>query len=99
MLLADLSNDLADAKLETANLKFALAESLEEKSSIKKSFNQKLIQAPTLSNGTYAFKGEEGLFCTACFDTTQKKVRVAPLSGALQRFGKWRCPACKATQG
>lgn len=99
MLLADLSNDLADAKLEAANLKIVLAESLEENESLKKSLNQKSTQIPTLSEGAYAFEGEEGLFCTACFDTSQKKVRVSPLSGAFRHFGKWRCPACKASLG
>ena len=99
MLLADLSNDLADAKLEAADLKIALAASLEENESLKKSLNQKSTQIPTLSEGAYAFEGEEGLFCTACFDTAQKKVRVTPLSGAFRHFGKWRCPVCKASLG
>jgi hypothetical protein len=99
MLLADLSSDLADAKLEAANLKITLAASLEENESLKKSLNQKSTQAPIFTEGAYAFEGEDGLFCTACFDTAQKKVRVAPLSGAFRTFGKWRCPACKASLG
>jgi len=99
MLLADLSSELADAKLEVANLKIALAESLEENDSLKKSLNLKSTQIPSVSDGAYAFEGEEGLFCTACFDTAQKKVRVTPLTGAFRHFGKWRCPACKASLG
>jgi hypothetical protein len=99
MLLADLSNDLADAKLEMANLKIALAEALEENEQHKKLINQKSSQAPKLSDGAYSFDGEDGLFCTACFDTKSLKVRVSPLNGPFRTFGKWSCPACKAHLG
>lgn len=99
MLVADLSVELADAKLETANLKIALAEALEENESQKKIINQRSSQAPKLSDGAYAFDGEDGQFCTACFDTKSLKVRVSPLSGAFRTFGKWSCPSCKATLG
>jgi len=99
MLLADLTSELADAKLEVADFKTRLAACLEENEALKKSLNQKTTQVPALSDGAYAFEGEEGLFCTACFDSSQKKVRVSPLTGAFRHFGKWRCPVCKATLG
>jgi len=97
MLLADLSNELADAKLEVANLKSALAEAKEENRKLTESAAIKANEAPVLKEGAYAFENQEGLFCTACYDTKQLKVRVSPLTGAFTTFGKWRCPSCKAT--
>ena len=99
MLLADLSNELADAKLEVANLKSALAEVKEENRKLTESAAIKANETPTLKEGAYAFENQEGLFCTACYDTKQQKVRVTPLTSAFRTFGKWRCPSCKASLG
>jgi septal ring factor EnvC (AmiA/AmiB activator) len=99
MLLADLSMELADAKLEMANLKVSLATTIEENEKLKASLAQKNSAKPKLVNGAYAFEGEDGAFCTACWDTKQQHVRVTEQSGAFRRFGKWRCPSCQATFG
>lgn len=97
MLLADLSGDLADAKLEVANLKIELAKAKEEAQRQAALLAQRTLAAPTVTEGAYKFEGEDGLFCTACFDTKQQKVRVTPLTGAFKTFGKWRCPSCRTT--
>lgn len=99
MLLADLSDNLADAKLEVAELKTQLAKAKEEIQEQAQRLSTRSSKAPTLSEGAYKFVGEEGHFCTACYDTKQQKVRVTPLQGAFMHFGKWRCPACKASLG
>jgi ATP-dependent helicase YprA (DUF1998 family) len=96
MLLADLSNELADVKLEVANLKSALADAKEENRKLTESAAIKANDVPILKDGAYAFENQEGLFCTACYDTKQQKVRVTPLTGHFTSFGKWRCPSCKA---
>jgi hypothetical protein len=97
MLLADLSGELADARLEVADLKTKLAEAVEEKQKQRQLIEQRSSQKPDLVDGVYKFKDEEGLFCTACFDTKGTKVRVTPLTGPFKTFGKWSCPSCKAT--
>jgi hypothetical protein len=99
MLLAELTNELADAKLEAANFKARLAACLEENEALKNALNQKSTQTPSLTDGAYSFAGEDGLFCTACFDSAYKKVRVTSLTAAFRAFGKWRCPVCKASLG
>jgi hypothetical protein len=99
MLLADLSSDLADAKLHVAELKIQLAKAVEENQRLTETLNRRDTAKPSLSEGAYKFDGEEGLFCTACFDTQSKRVRVTALTGAFRTFGKWRCPSCKATLG
>ena len=95
MLLADLSNDLADAKIEAANLKIALAAYQEENDSLKKSLNHKLTQFPTLSEGAYKFNNEEGLFCTACFDTAQKKSESLHFRDHLETSASGAAPHAK----
>lgn len=97
MLLADLSGELADAKLEVANLKVLLAEANESNQKLTEQLTRKKNETPTLANGAYSFASQEGFFCTACFDKNQEKIRVTPLTGAFSAIGKWRCPACKAT--
>ena len=99
MLLADLSNELADAKVEVAELKARLAKALEEKTLLENQLNTRQGSTPRLQEGAYAFEGDEGLFCTACFDANDKKIRVTPLTGPFRTFGKWTCPVCKAHLG
>jgi hypothetical protein len=99
MLLADLSSDLADTKIEIAELKTQLAKQLEENIQLRKLLEQRVAAKPTISDGAYRFEDEEGLFCTACYDTKGLKVRVAPLSPSFRAFGKWKCPACGAKLG
>ncbi|WP_018233694.1 hypothetical protein [Thioalkalivibrio thiocyanodenitrificans] len=99
MLLADLSSELADAKLEVSELKTKLASANEEKHKLAALLASRASGKPTLHEGVYQFEGEEGLFCTACFDTQEKKVRVTALTGPFKTFGKWECPSCKAVYG
>ena len=99
MLLADLSNELADAKLEAAELKTQLVKEKEEKEQLQAQLTVRSAGKPTIHEGVYKFDGEDGLFCTACFDTQEKKVRVTALTGPFTTFGKWSCLSCKATYG
>ena len=99
ILVAELSGELADAKLEVADLKIKLAKAIEANQALTEQANRKLAQKPSFVDDAYKFEGEDGLFCTACFDTQSRKVRVTPLSGPFKTFGKWSCPACNATLG
>jgi hypothetical protein len=49
---------------------------------------------PRIKWGCYEFAGEEGLFCTACYDTKRQKVLT---TRANSRFRM--CPVCKAVFG
>lgn len=57
MLLADLTGDLADAKMEVANLKTQLAKAIEENQALVKKLDQRSSGKPTLSDGAYKFEG------------------------------------------
>lgn len=92
-LLADLSLELADAKLELANLKEELA-LLKQKNAELERAKPENKQKPTLLWGCYKFEGEEGLFCTACYDTKGLKSQTNRVSSNFRS-----CPVCKATIG
>lgn len=96
MLLADLSGDLADAKVEVAGLKIEVAKLTQENQELAARLAQRDSAKPIFSEGVYRFEGEDGHFCTACFDVRQRRVRLTPLQGAFTTFGRWECPSCKA---
>lgn len=96
MLLADLSSDLADAKLEAANLKFEIAKLKEDLHTAQAVAEAITDGKPVLKEGAYSFSGEEGAFCTACFDVRRQRVRLTRLAPPFDSFGKWECPSCKA---
>jgi len=99
MLLANLSGELADAKLEVANLKMELAKVKEQFQQQTELLERQETGKPTLCEGAYQFPDDPGFFCTACYDTKKQRVRVSALSGPFATFGKWECPACKAVLG
>lgn len=99
MFLADLSSELGDAKLEAANLKTELAALREENAALRERIERRESRRPILDDSVYRFDGEDGHFCTSCFDVKQAKVRVRLLTGAFKAFGKYECPSCKATFG
>jgi hypothetical protein len=92
-VLADLSNELADAKLEIVSLKEQLATKAEELR-LAKIPSLEPAEKPTMKWGAYQFKGEDGLFCTACYDTRRQKVRTTRLDSRFRQ-----CPVCKALLG
>ena len=68
-LLADLSNELADAKLEAASLKEKIA-NLKEENRILKETKQPSEEKPIGTKwGCYQFNEDDGLYCTACWDS------------------------------
>jgi len=92
-LLADLASELADAKLQTAELKTQLAAQAEELRALKTAAPENK-QKPTIQWGCYKFEGEDGLFCTACYDSKGKKSLTNRLSSTRRS-----CPVCKAVIG
>jgi hypothetical protein len=92
-LLADLSGELADAKLQIAELKHQLAAQAEEIQSLKTAAPENK-QKPTIQWGCYKFEREEGLFCSACYDSKGKKSLINRLNSSRRS-----CPVCNAVIG
>ncbi|OWJ91100.1 hypothetical protein B6S59_25345 [Pseudomonas sp. A46] len=99
MLLADLHSALADAKLESNELKMRLASAQDEVLTLQQLLAQREQSKPTYTDeGLYSFDGE-GRFCTGCWDVHQRKVRLAAVPEDFHFAGKWQCPACNAHYG
>lgn len=92
-VLADLANELAEAKLEIVSLKEQLGAKTEELR-LARLPSSAPVEKPTMKWGAYEFAGEDGLFCTACYDTKQQKIRTTRLNSRYRQ-----CPVCKALLG
>jgi hypothetical protein len=92
-LLADLSNELADAKLKIADLKEQLAAQAIEIQNMKNAAPESK-EKPSVKWGCYQFQGDNNLYCTACYDTKGKKILTTRVN-TRQRA----CPVCKAILG
>ncbi|MEH6565738.1 MAG: hypothetical protein V7756_10485 [Halopseudomonas sp.] len=93
-VLADLSSELADLKLEAAAMKEQLA-ALQEENALLKQVSAPSDEKPSGTKwGCYQFESEEGLFCTACWDSKRKKSRTTRVNARFRV-----CPVCKATLG
>jgi hypothetical protein len=92
-VLADLSNELADAKLEIVALKEQVAATNEELR-LARIPSSTGAEKPTIKWGAYEFPGEDGLFCTACYDTKRQKIHTTRLNSQYRQ-----CPVCKALLG
>ncbi|MCX2691267.1 hypothetical protein OO256_11000, partial [Pseudomonas sp. DCB_CB] len=51
------------------------------------------------SEGVYTFEGEVGRFCTACWDSDERKMRLTDLASEFRFVGQWECPKCHAGYG
>jgi hypothetical protein len=92
-LLADLSNELADAKLKMATLKEQLAAQAEEIRELKRTAPDAKTR-PSMKWGCYQFEGEDALYCTACYDTKGRKSVTTRINSKFRQ-----CPVCKAQLG
>ena len=92
-LLADLSNELADAKIQIADLKYQLAAQADEMRTLKMA-QPAAKEKPTIKWGCYQFEGQEGLFCTACYDSKGQKSLTNRVNSRFRM-----CPVCRAPIG
>lgn len=99
MLLADLTNQLGDAKLEAANLKIDLATARERVEELERQASQRASTEPEVHEGAYVFGDRTRHYCTGCYDQHGRKILLNEQTGHWTTFGKWECPACKQTLG
>jgi hypothetical protein len=99
MLLADLTDQLGDAKLEAANLKIELAEKTSRITELERQTQNRQNTEPDVHEGAYVFGDLTRHFCTGCYDTARKKILLTEKTGHRTVFGKWSCPACNQSSG
>lgn len=95
ILLANLTSELADAKLEAANCKFEITRLTEENQKLNDRLNNKESVKPKFVDGGYKFPDNDGLYCTGCFDSKQQKILLGEVPSHFTHFGQRRCPVCK----
>ena len=93
-LLADLQNELADTKMKIVDLKEEIVTLRQENQQLKKSNPENKEKPSGVKWGCYQFAGNDGLYCTACYDTKGQKNRT---TRATSKFRM--CPVCNAVFG
>lgn len=94
MVLADLQIQLAEVKVKLADL---MNENTELKDKLKKALDT--VPEVEIRDGLYYKKdGGDGPFCTSCYDSGKKLIRVIEADRNIQRLmgNRWRCNVCKA---
>lgn len=87
---------IADLQIQLAELKVQLAELIDENRELKSALSRKTEEKPKLKieGDLYYTEEGDGPFCTACFDTKQKLVRVTPMASTFHTIAKFRCNVC-----
>jgi hypothetical protein len=99
LLLADLTDQLGDAKIQAADLKLELAKAKERVGELEREAGRTAASEPDLHEGAYIFGDPSRHYCTGCFDSGGRKVLLTELGGPFTVFGKWSCPVCEKTFG
>lgn len=96
---------IGESSIELAETQIRLAEQMrvndeleEEIKTLKKEIEN--LQNPetqlVLKDGLYYRDDEDGPFCTACYDSKGKSIRVSAMPQAMNALGRYRCNVCKA---
>lgn len=97
---ADAMLSIANLQLELAGIKSALSDLMHENQSLKEKLQAK--QNPpdlSLRDGAYYKTDGDGPYCTTCFDSSGKLIRLTRMADTFAAVGKWRCGACKSLYG
>jgi hypothetical protein len=91
--IADLQGLLITARQAMLELQDKYEQVLRENKQLKETTAPK--QKPLgMKWGCYEFEGEEGLFCTACYDSKGQKSQTNRINSRFRM-----CPVCRATIG
>jgi len=90
--IADLRGVIITARQQVLEMQDKYERVLQENKRLKEITAPR--QTPQMKWGCYKFEGEDGLFCTACYDTKRQKIRTTRLNIKFRQ-----CPVCKAVLG
>jgi hypothetical protein len=99
--IGELSIELGNAQIQLAQQLTANYELVREVERLQKE-NEELKNPQTkltFKNGLYYREDNDGPFCTGCYDSKDKVVRVTELTGAFRSLGKYKCPVCSSVYG
>jgi hypothetical protein len=92
--LAETQVKLADRITENHELKSQVV-TLQKKIETLENPNSTL----TIKDGVYYTSENDGPFCTGCYDSNKKTIRLSELPRAMRVLGKYTCPICEAKYG
>ena len=100
-IIGKLNIDLAETEIK-------LSKKIREANELKEEVNNLQKEVKSLKNpdtklivrdGVYYGQGDDGPFCTGCYDNNRKLIRVTELTDTFMPMGKYRCPICKSYSG
>jgi hypothetical protein len=99
---------IGDLNLKLAETETKLSGHIRENDELKKQVVILQKKVETLENpdskltfkddGYYDSEGD-GPFCTGCYDSSKKKIRLTKLPYGKKALGKYECPICKSNSG
>lgn len=92
--IAELQSVILAARQQMLELQDKYARVLEENKRLKEAVALKSVEKPKTKLGCYTFDGDDGLYCTACYDTKGAKSRTTKLPANLHL-----CLVCRAVLG
>ena len=100
-IIGELSLNLAETQIKLSERMREVDELREQVSNLNKEIESlkdpetKLI----IKDGLYYKPDDDGPFCTGCYDSKQKTIRLTKRSNSFRVLGIYRCPACGSTYG
>ena len=92
---------IADLQVQLAEIKTRLAELIDDNTRLKGELKNATTTGAevVLKDELYYAPDGDGPFCTACYDSTKKLIRVTKLGPMFRAHGRWRCNVCSAKYG
>lgn len=92
----ELRSAIVDLRAELVSIKEQVVELTEDRNRLRNELKTQMSLKPELQvRGDLYFKADgDGPFCTACFDSSQRLVRVTPQKPPFDHFGAFKCNVC-----
>jgi hypothetical protein len=91
--IADLLDVVLNARIQMVEMQEKYEQVVRENRELKEARAPR--EKPKMKWGCYIFEGDpEGMYCTACYDTTGKKIQTTRLNSRFRQ-----CAVCKALLG
>jgi hypothetical protein len=99
---------IGELSLELAETQIRLSGHIRENDELKEQIvtlqkKVEILENPdstlTCIDGLYYTTEGDGPFCTGCYDSKRKKIRLSEMTRAMQALGKYECPICKSKYG
>ena len=93
---AEIKMVVADLSIELAQVKMQLAELMNENTTLKQRLSLAKGGGPQLEyrDGLYFDSDGGGPFCPGCYDGSRKAIRLTKQDSVWVTFGEYKCPHC-----